>query len=458
VAKFLTNVAAGTAPLDWRLITGWGSLNGSGDGLIGIASSAVDGTVTLDMPGDTTQIDGYQENWAGYDVSLLSLYPDWDDSTDELELLLEIASMPLTTAKYGMWFGLIDSAYADRATANGVGITVYPNSTTITQTSQTGATSNSSATNNGTNLNVIEHIYQHITWTAAGVARTSGMASRFSDTQDVTIAGTASVTMGAAANRRICIGHVHVSAVSGALTLGARVYVRRIKTKGFTHAVAPRAKPTLPTNMIVLGHSIANGVGANDGVYGGAAISGDLTVYDAGAEIANWPDNNGTGPDPGVLPWWGETIGTGTIIRQASNGAVLGQVESTLLPASVVDCAFMAMDRNDIDLVVLMIGENDAQNGGEATAYSTRLEQTCQLVEAAYPNARVVIQDMVTSDAGGYSEFASIRTTNATVAAAKSTRALAARTDITLNDTVHYDLAGYEQAQLNQLAAWQTCS
>jgi lysophospholipase L1-like esterase len=409
------------------------------------------------MPGDATQVDGYQENWKGFHIPLLTVYPDWNDATDELELLLEIGSLPMTTAKYGIWFGLIDDTYANKATADGVGMTVFPNSTTVIQTSQTGATSNASATNNGTNLNVVSHVAQRIRWTAGGVVRTVASAKRFSDDDDVTIAGTASITMGAASNRRICAGFVHVSATTGTLVMSGRIYVRRSRTSGFYHTSVPNTKPALPTNMVLLGHSIANGVGANDGVYGGVAIAGTLTVYDAGVAIATWPDANGVGPDPGVMPWWGATIGTGTIIRRAANGAILSQIETTFVHESLLDCADAGIHPNEVDLVVLMIGENDAQNGTESLAYSTRLPQTFQLVEAAYPNARVVIQNMVTED-GSYSEFASIRSTNVTTVALKAWRRLSAITDITLQDTVHYDLDGYEQAAINQLAAWTAAS
>lgn len=207
----------------------------------------------------------------------------------------------------------------------------------------------------------------------------------------------------------------------------------------------------------MLGHSIGNGVGANDTTYGGAALPGGITVRDSGANLSAWPDNDGTGPDPGVLPYLAASMGSGTIIRRATNGQILGGVETTELPGAIADCTALGVSRDSVQLCVLMIGENDAQNSTESAAYAARIDQTCNLIENAFPNVRIVLQDMVSEDAS-YSEFAAIRTANATAVAARATRALASRAGIGLHDGVHYSLAGYAAAAAAQWAAWQSAS
>ncbi len=209
--------------------------------------------------------------------------------------------------------------------------------------------------------------------------------------------------------------------------------------------------------VIVLGHSIGNGVGANDATYGGAALPAGITLRDGGTTRATWPDSDGTGPDPGVLPYLAASMGSGTIIRRATNGQILGGVETTELPGAIADCTALGVNRDSVQLVVLMIGENDAQNGAESAAYAARIEQTCGLIEAAFPNARIVLQDMVTEDAS-YSEYAAIRQANAAAVAARATRALASRAGIGLSDAVHYSLAGYATAAAAQWSAWQSAS
>jgi len=214
------------------------------------------------------------------------------------------------------------------------------------------------------------------------------------------------------------------------------------------------AKPDSPSVALVLGHSIAHGVGATDTVYGGVTLPAGISVRDGGVNLSAWPDSSGTGPDPGVLPYLAANMGTGTIIRRATNGQILSGVETTELPNAIADCTALGIDRRDVTLCVLMIGENDAQNGAESAAYAARIGQTCALIEAAFPNVRIVVQNMRTEDAS-YSEFAVIRAANVSAVAARATRALADYTGITLNDAVHYDLAGYATAGSLQWVGWQ---
>lgn len=208
---------------------------------------------------------------------------------------------------------------------------------------------------------------------------------------------------------------------------------------------------------MLLGHSIGAGVGATDTVYGGAAVPAGITFRDGGSTLTAWPSSGGAAPDPGVLPYLAASMGSGTLIRRATPGQILGGIETTELPGSIADCTALGISRDAVGLVVLMIGENDAQNSTESGAYASRLPQTFALIEAAYPNARIVLQDMVSEDAA-YSEFAAIRSANAAAVALRSTRALASRVGIGLHDAVHYSLAGYATAAAAQWAGWLATS
>ena len=215
-------------------------------------------------------------------------------------------------------------------------------------------------------------------------------------------------------------------------------------------------KGSSPSVIVILGHSIANGVGATDTTYGGASVAAGVTFRDSGTTRATYPSSAGAGPDPGVVPYHAATLaalGGGTIIRRSTNGQILGGVEATELPGSIADCTALGIDRSSVKLVILMIGENDAQDSTEAGAYAARIAQTCDLVERAYPNARVVIQDMATEN-GSYSQYATIRAANSAAAALRSTRAVASYAGIGFNDAVHYSLAGYTTAAAAQWTAY----
>jgi hypothetical protein len=182
-------------------------------------------------------------------------------------------------------------------------------------------------------------------------------------------------------------------------------------------------------------------------------VPAGVTVRDGGTTIAAWPSSAGVGPDPGVLPYLAASLGAGTLIRRATNGQILAGIETTELPGAVADCAALGIARDAVGLVVVMIGENDAQNVTESGAYAARIAQTFALVEAAFPRARVVWQDMVT-EGGSYPEFAAIRAANVAGVAGRATRGLASRVGIGLHDGVHYTLSGYATAAAAQWAAW----
>lgn len=215
------------------------------------------------------------------------------------------------------------------------------------------------------------------------------------------------------------------------------------------------SKAAVPRTIFVLGHSIANGVGADDTVNGGAALPSGVSLRDSGSNLSAWPDSSGLGPDPGILPRLAalaQAAGATTlqIVRRSTNGQIIAGVQTTELVGAIRDQA--ALGCPDPDLVVLMIGENDAQSG-ESAAYATRLPVVIDLILQRWPGTRIVLQDAVTSDLVGYPEVASIQAANVTATARAQTE-LSSRAGITTQDTVHYSLAGYTRAAENIWNAW----
>lgn len=226
------SVSGGAAAPAWQLITGWGSLNdAAAQADVGSGMSAGTGTIVT-KAGEITIIDGYQESWVGWDTALTTLFPDWSDTTDRLELCLEIASMPLGLDKWGLGVWVADNTYANRATAAAKGAVVFPNSVTVTQAGEVGPTANQTASNNGSNTNIPLQMYVTLTWDAGGVPRCTARVKRTNDEQEISVVQSPPAAMGAAANRRICLAILHYAATGAARTVSARVYARRVRTTG----------------------------------------------------------------------------------------------------------------------------------------------------------------------------------------------------------------------------------
>jgi hypothetical protein len=71
----------------------------------------------------TTAYDGYRENIPGWSVPLLDLYPDFDPAVHLLELAADWRSpgqfgLPGSNTGAGLFLGVFDRAYTDRANAN----------------------------------------------------------------------------------------------------------------------------------------------------------------------------------------------------------------------------------------------------------------------------------------------------------------------------------------------------
>lgn len=451
----------GSSASAWQLVTGWSALADPGSFATG-GYEDTDGTLVLPLNGTMGQVDGLTENWPGFGKQLIALYPDWDDTTDALEMFLDVAHMPnpAVVHKAGLLVAVATGAPADRASATAAGMGIYPNALTQINVAQGNTTALSTGFTSGTNSLMPVGLWSRVDFTdSTGAMRITGGAVRydgsFAGTPNLiaaSIAGTTTI-----ANRYLWLAGIRVSAVATACVVAGRLYTRRIRAAREAHPT-PGAKRSTPRNTIIMGHSIANGVAVGgDPTYGGAAVSG-VTLIDNGSVSATYPNNGGTGPDPSVLPYWAAAMGTGKLFRRSASGAVLAQFETQFLPDVMLDLQANSVKPSEIDAVVMMIGENDAQTSGESGLYTTRIVQTMKLIEAAFPNARILLQDMRSEDAGGYSEFPAIRAANAAVVALNpSTRRLVPYTGIALSDSVHYayTASGYALAGELQVAAYQ---
>lgn len=222
---------------------------------------------------------------------------------------------------------------------------------------------------------------------------------------------------------------------------------------------APAARPAIPRRIVIMGHSIANGVGQADAVYGGVALPSGVQVRDSGTDLSAWPNNAGAGPDPGILPRLVQEIRAEApdaslqIIRESTNGQIVSGVQATELVDAIREQ--LELGWADPDLVILMIGENDAQNSTESAAYATAIPRVLELIRIRWPDSRIIIQDMVSENSASYGEFAVIRAANAAAVAGSQVWAVAPYTGITLNDAVHYDSAGFATSAANIWATWK---
>lgn len=200
--------------------------------------TAFDGdTFTWVMTGDAAVVSGYQHNWAGWSIPLLTLIPDFTIGTHELELGLEILSMPLSLAKYGFQFGLCDGPIGTRASiAAAGGLAVFPNSATNTNGGLIGPLGLGS--NNGlaaSSVGVTEiRSRKYLVNSTTPAIRVTGSCSRTSGGDaDVPAAGAIGASFaGALADWRVFIGHAHLIGTSATPTLIARLWYRGFESSG----------------------------------------------------------------------------------------------------------------------------------------------------------------------------------------------------------------------------------
>lgn len=202
-----------------------GAITSGGTGLVGNAWTWVTNGA------DIVQNDGVQKNWAGWSIPILTLLPDFNPDTDLLELGLNPTSFPLSTAKFGFAYGIVDTAITTRGTLVGEGITMLAaNGTTINAgwMGATAQTTGSMATGSAKQLRSIH------SWGARAAAAgwTHQAISQFvpvsGDIVNPAVPGVNGSAMSATlANWRLFWGLTHVSTVAGSHTLAAELWYRR---------------------------------------------------------------------------------------------------------------------------------------------------------------------------------------------------------------------------------------
>lgn len=208
--------------------------------------------------------------------------------------------------------------------------------------------------------------------------------------------------------------------------------------------------------MVVLGDSIAEGVGAissgdgSDGLaYGGAMPVSGVTVYDEQVLQATYPDSGaGTGPDPGYLPHIAASFLTAgftsvTIYRRATSGIGLATMRGLL------HTEFAALHAAGVQpaAVVLAIGTNDANNTSQSAAFDLLLPVVYREIEGIWTRARIIhVEPIAATSAKAEADV--VRASIATHVAARSTRSRIAGAGLPGADTVHPSLQTYRDQGL----------
>lgn len=223
----------------------------------------------------------------------------------------------------------------------------------------------------------------------------------------------------------------------------------------------PAPKRAVPRVIAVVGHSIGQGVGDTASPWAGVGVQPGATVWAGGTPLATYQSNAGTGPEAGILPYIvGLVQAAGEpnpiVLRRSISSSLVASVQTTQIPNIQLDC--IALGCGDPDWVICLIGENDAQDGTESTAYTTRLPVVVDLMEHLWPNARITLHDPPTTDAAGYPEHPVIAAVNRAACERRGTRAIASDAGIDLQDTVHPSSTGYPVLAANLWAAYRGLS
>jgi lysophospholipase L1-like esterase len=214
----------------------------------------------------------------------------------------------------------------------------------------------------------------------------------------------------------------------------------------------------VPRVVVILGHSIGQGVGDLASPWAGFGIQPGATVVTGGTTLTAYQANAGVGPDAGIMPYIVGLIQAAgeprpILVRRAVSGAIVSQVQSSQMLNAQLD--LQALGCGDPDWVIALIGENDAQDVTESAAYTTRLPAVVDTMEHMWPNARITLHDPPTTHTGGYPEHPTITAVNRATCALRGTRAMASDTGIALQDTVHPSSAGYATLAANLWAAYR---
>lgn len=201
---------------------------------------------------------------------------------------------------------------------------------------------------------------------------------------------------------------------------------------------------------MLIGDSVSDGVGADptgDGsnglAYGGAAIPAAASVYDDGVLLANYPDNAGGAPDPGLLPHLVETaLSSGFTAVRIWRRGVSGNTTATIRANRFVDAATDLITAGVTPhLCVVCAGSNDSQTG-ENAAFEAAAYALIQDIERSW-HCRTVWVKPIALAAGSYPEADQVRADIDTLVAARTGRLTVGSDAIGKADDVHPSLQGY---------------
>jgi hypothetical protein len=232
-------------------------------------------------------------------------------------------------------------------------------------------------------------------------------------------------------------------------------HVRNTLIYGSSWTLGAPARPPVIRRVLILGQSNGNGTTARAGVDGvvWATLFPGKTVA-VRHQGLNWASiaANTCGPLYRVLQLMAAEGDDLTVIRRSINGGSHVSVLDTQLPGARADCAALGFTPADIDLVMLIHGEENSTSAAQAAQYGTgeeQLERIVRICEADFPNAPVALWQLCSTTYG--SEWASVRATQQRVVDRRpSVRKFVSTispSSLTLADGVHFDNAatGYDE-------------
>jgi hypothetical protein len=410
-----------------------------------------------------TAVDGYREALARYTVPVLEVDPDFDPSTQVIDLGIDLSSFNhAATGACGVFFGIVDSTTVDAnlmgqclavrtvsAAADLVGRMDNDNIPGFDQGElRQFAMATFSIGFNGTDYPlscaVLAVEEGQTDWTPLVSGQGEALRDQIEDWQFV-------------------FGGMHgstvvIPSVTQVVTLWYRI---RDFERDFP-AVAMGAKPSSGEfNIVVVGDSIADGIGADptgDGsdllAYGGSAVPAGGEVIDEGVAQANYQDNAGVGPEPGILPHLirlglADGFTTVRVFRCSVSGQATTTIRNGSLQAAIDDVGRAEIPSTDVHLVVLLAATNDSQ-AGESVAFAATAPKIRDDIRHAFPNARLVWVGPGAADGVGFEDANEVR---AIIAALDDVLYFDA-TAAALHDSSHPSLAGYRTIGEGVWALW----
>lgn len=412
-----------------------------------------------------TAVDGYEEGLARYRVPLLDVFPDFDPAIHVLDLGIDATSFNhAATGAAGVYIGLVDSATID-ANLNGQCIAIRCVSAAA---DLVGRMDNDNIP--GFNQDVLRDAVigsYSIGSDGTDYPLNCSILAKEEGTDNWTpiVAGAGDDMRTTIADWQIIFGAYHGSAVViPSVTQTVTFYYRVREVEREFPEVNAGTKPTSGTlNVVLIGDSIADGIGADptgDGsnllAYGGSALPAGAVLVDEGVNQANYQDNAGAGPDPGLTPHihrlgLADGFSTVRVVRDSTSGNATSTVRTARLQEAIDTLGrTLQISQSDIHLVVICSGTNDSQ-AGESTAFAITAPKLVADIRHAFPNARIVWVGPGAADGVGFEDANEVRA----IIAALENVSYYDGTQAALHDSSHPSLAGYKTIGEGVWALWE---